>query len=276
MKTRYILGTLLLMAVVVWLAVFYSPDNRLHLIACDVGQGDAILVQKGKTQILIDGGPDNKVLLCLSDHMPFWDRKIELVILTHAQKDHFGGLIEVFQRYKVDYYLASSLDSGTYDYQVLKKVVGGGDTKVITAVQGQVIRLGRIYLDILWPASQLAATNLNDYSVVTILRLGEFEALLTSDISPGGIEKILAAGKIHQVEYIKIPHHGSKNGLTEGLLDAASPQIAVISVGANNSYGHPHEEILQMLKQKKVRILRTDEAGDIEIITDGKAWWLPP
>ncbi|MGB6881952.1 MAG: MBL fold metallo-hydrolase, partial [Microgenomates group bacterium] len=220
---KYIFTVLVLIASVVWLAVIYYPDRKLHLIACDVGQGDAILAIYGNTQILIDGGENNKVLDCLASHMPFWDRKIEVVLLTHPQIDHFGGLRDVFRRFQVEYFLATGLDSSTQAYQALKNAVGGSDARVVNPTSDMVIRLGSLYLDVVWPTSDFiafAADSLpqnvlgaysskedpNDYSIVANLRLGEFEALLTGDIGPEVIDKVLKTGEIRDVEYIKVPH----------------------------------------------------------------------
>jgi len=287
---KYLFGVLILTVVTVWLAVIVSPDNKLHLIACDVGQGDAILATYRKTQILIDGGPDRSVLTCLSEHMPFWDKEIEVVILTHPEADHLTGLIEVFKRYRVKTLVATPLDASSQGYQVLKNIVGGSGTRVVNPTSGMVIRLGLLYLDIVYPASKnLGLTNPsvsndvlgafssnqspNDFSIVANLRLGEFDALLTGDIGPKVIDDVLATGKVRDIDYIKIPHHGSKNGLTKELLEASVPEIAVISVG-KNPWGHPHQEVLQLLQEAGVRTLRTDQEGDIEIITDGKNTWL--
>lgn len=312
-KWKTFLAILGLAVTAVWFAVFNYPDQKLHLIACDVGQGDAILANFGNTQILVDGGSNKKVLECLGEHMPFWDRTIELVVLTHPQTDHFGGLIDVFKTYEVEKFLATSLDSSSNDYRVLKEVVGGGGTEVINPTSGMVIRLGTIYLDIVWPTHEFLSINTtdstssgstnsspgeagwspqgrngtggvlgsstttcdpNDFSVVAILRYGEFDALLTGDIGPEVINKILTAGLVGDVEYIKIPHHGSKNGLTQNLLEVTNPEVAVISAGKNNSYGHPHKEVLDMLSRYGLRVLRTDEMGNIEVVSDGNEFWV--
>lgn len=279
-----------LVLITIWMAVFAYPEKKLHLIACDVGQGDAILVVYGTTQILIDGGATNKVIDCLGTHMPFWDRKIEVVLLTHPQLDHFGGLSEVFKRFQVERFVATSLDSSSQAYQALISMVGGSGIQVLNPTTGMVIRSGLLHLDIVWPSSdfQIAAGDVfegnilgaftskkdpNDFSVVANLRLGEFDALLTGDIGPKIISEIIRTGRVREVEYIKIPHHGSKNGLTKELLDVASPEIAVISVG-KNSFGHPHREILDLLKDYGILVKRTDENGDVEVISDGKSWWI--
>jgi len=276
--------------IAIWMAVFSYPEKKLHLIACDVGQGDAILVVYGTTQILIDGGATNKVIDCLGTHMPFWDRKIEVVLLTHPQLDHFGGLSEVFKRFQVERFVATSLDSSSQAYQALISTVGGSGIEVVNPTTGMVIRSGLLYLDIVWPSSdfQVAAGDVsegnilgaftskkdpNDFSVVANLRLGKFDALLTGDIGPKVISDIIQTGRVREVEYIKIPHHGSKNGLTKELLNVASPEVAVISVG-KNGFGHPHREILDLLKDYGILIRRTDENGDVEVISDGKSWWI--
>lgn len=281
-STKYILLFLVFVALIVWFGVLATPEKKLHLIACDVGQGDAILAVYGNIQILTDGGANNKVLDCLGRHMPFWDRTIELVILTHPDRDHFKGLIEVFRRYKIDNYLYNGLKSGSLEYQVLENEVGGGGIKTMIAREGLLLGVGEIRLDILSPTQeQLRSLSTkimekNEYSIVSILSLGNFNALLTGDVENAVLDRIaeqLALGAKREWEYIKIPHHGSKNGLTQKLLDVVKPDLAVISVG-NNSYGHPHEEMLKILRDSDTKILRTDEMGDVEVISDGEKFWV--
>lgn len=271
---KYLFGFLFLASVSVWLATFSSQDTNLHLIACDVGQGDAILAVYGNTQILTDGGPGNSVLSCLERYIPFWDREIELVVLTHAQEDHYYGLIEVFKRYKVDTFLANSFSPSTQGLKALENAIGGGVVNVIGPGLGKRLRVGMIYLDIVHPELGAFSEDLNDISIVTILSLGNFEALLTGDIGPKATAQMLAKTALKDVDYIKVPHHGSKNGLTQELLEAVRPEIAVISVGGKNSYSHPHQEVLDMLENYGIRIFRTDRDGNVEVISDGKSWWL--
>lgn len=302
-KWKYLLTFLSLTAALVWLAAFSFPDKNLHLIACDVGEGDAILAIYKKTQVLIDGGPGSKVMECLSKYMPFWDRKIEAIILTHPQSDHLTGLIEVFKSYQVENFLVDPLDTSSQGFGVLKSLVGGSGVKVINPTSGMVLRYDLIQLDILHPSKEFLAKNLqpenpenniaiqqfnasypgvlgaytssldlNEFSVVTILSFGNFDALLTGDMD-NKISNIIAESGVGRVEYIKIPHHGSKNGLTKNVLDAVKPELAVISVG-KNSYGHPNEEILKMLNVRNIKILRTDEMGNVVVESDGKGFWV--
>lgn len=287
----FYLSFLVLAAISIWTAVFSLPDKNLHLIACDVGQGDAILAVYKNIQVLTDGGPDNKVLDCLSRHIPFWDREIELVVLTHPQKDHYQGLIEVVRRYKVNNFLSNGLDASSQAYQLLKNEVGGRGIRVIHPERGMTIRLDMISLDIVHPSRAYMFSNSketggdplgifstdkdpNGFSIVSILRLGEFDALLTGDLSPNVNDVLSLDPLIKPVEYLKVPHHGSKNGLTQALQEKIKPQVAVISCGRNNSYGHPNKETLELLKSTTTEILRTDLLGDVEIVTNGKNWWV--
>lgn len=251
-----------------------KPDGNLHIIACSVGQGDAVLVVYKDIQILTDGGPNNSVLECLGRFIPFWDREIELVVLTHPQKDHYGGLTEVFKRYRVDNYLYNQLDIGSQEYQLLENRVRGGGAKTIDPITASGIRLGLIHLDILHPKEKENNSDINEYSIVSLFRFRDFKAVLTGDAAQEISDEIAEKWQMGSVDYIKVPHHGSRNGLSENLLGALAPKVAVISVGKNNSYGHPHKEIIEMLEKYKVKILRTDEMGDIEVITDGEKIWI--
>ena len=274
----FLLG-LTLSAIAIWLAV-WQFDDKFHLISCNVGQGDATLITYKSTQVLVDGGPNSKVIDCLSRHMPFWDRQLELVILTHPEIDHYGGLIEVFKHYKVTTFLRNSLPIISQDYQVLKELVGGGRVRELDPVPGMVIRVGLIHLDILINSENREGDteeNINQFSIISLVHFGNFQALLTGDYEFKENEKFLDSinSIIPQegVEYIKIPHHGSKNGLTRGLLEITKPKLAVISVG-KNQWGHPVPEILELLADFEVKTLRTDEKGDIEIISDGTSSWM--
>ena len=279
------------------LGVPSSPDKNLHIIACDVGQGDAILITYESAQVLIDGGPDSKILDCLGKYLPFWDRKIEVVILTHPQLDHYGGLIEVARRYEIENFVANALDSSADAYQELKREISDRGIMVTNPTQSTAIRYGSLYIDIVHPSQSFLLQNSkftqttnntdvlgsftsnidpNEFSIVAILSFGEFDALFTGDLTPDVIPEVIAGGELKDVDFIKVPHHGSKNGLTQELIEATTPEAAVISVGKNNRFGHPHEQVLTLLKDFGVETLRTDEQGDIEIVTDGGNWWSNP
>jgi competence protein ComEC len=271
---------LLSLTILSWLAVFSLPDNRLHIVACNVGEGDAILISFRSSQVLIDGGPNAKAIDCLSSYMPFWDRTIEVVILTHPDRDHMAGLIDVFKRYTVKNYVENYTETSKVEYQVLKSLVGGSGARVVTAREGTRIGIGKIYLDILngyedngVEKKVISDSETNDLSLVTLLKYNKFEALLTGDAPSGVLENLYLYGYLPEaVNYIKISHHGSKTGLTRALLELIKPEVAIISVG-KNGYGHPADEIVNLLEEKKVGIFRTDLNGNVEIVSDGNTWW---
>jgi competence protein ComEC len=292
--SKYIFYFLLLILLGVGIAISQLPDDNLHIIVCDVGQGDAILFVYKNIQVLTDGGPDSKVISCLGKYMPFWDREVELVISTHPDADHSTGLIDVIKKYKVDKMLINPIDSGTQTIKVLQNLVKTHGIGVVSPIEGQEIRIGLIYLDIVNPsASQINALTekidtsplhfykpidqTNEYSISYKLSFGKFSGLFTGDFGPKTSDRLadaIALSEVERVNYIKIPHHGSKNGITANLLKELMPKTAVISVGKKNRYGHPHQEILDMLAKYNVRIFRTDKLGDVEFITDGEKYWM--
>ena len=290
---KYLLVFLLASVILIFTASFSFTDSDLHLVFCNVGQGDAILIYKGSSQILIDGGPDNQVLTCLSNHMPFWDRKIEAIALTHPDADHYTGLIEVVRRYQIESFLWSGVWKQGEGPQTLLNELDQKHIEKILVKTGSKIKLGDIKLNSLWPTKEYLAgvsriftssQPINQYSLVFDLSFGNFDALLTGDIQPPATDLLAKEIKsvadtqafevpkvLSEVEVLKVPHHGSKNGLTEKLLDTVNPKLAVISVGAKNRYGHPSKEVIGMLGSRDIRTLRTDQNGEIEIATDGFA-----
>mgnify|MGYP001562928673 CR=1 FL=1 len=278
---KFILSFFGLVAALLTFAILSFPDKDIHVIFCDVGQGDAALVTYGITQMLVDGGPDNSVVSCLSSHMPFWDRKIEVVLVTHPQEDHFGGLIDVVRRFEVGVFAHPDVEGTAAGWKVLKEEIARRAVPEKTVSTGDTIRFTNIHFDIINPSTSLGTSpprDLNDYSVVGTLSFGEFDVLLTGDVTPEAIQLFLDS--VRKVEVLKVPHHGSKNGLTRELLEKSLPQLAVISVGKNNRYGHPHEEVIGLLADWGVRVLRTDlpaqagKDGEVEVVSNGESWWV--
>lgn len=272
---KYLLVFIGLAVSLLFLALLSLPDRNLHLIFCDVGQGDAALITLGTTQMLIDGGPDNKVLSCLSRHLPFWDRKIEVVLLTHPQEDHFGGLVDVVRRYQVETLLRPEVEGTAVGWQILLAELHKRNVTQDYAKLGTKIRYSKLQFDIFHPSASLRASppeDLNEYSIVGQLSFGQFDALLTGDIIPSAIPTFLDV--IKPVEVLKVPHHGSKNGLTKELLEKSDPKLAVISVGKNNRYGHPHQEVISLLNDGGFGVMRTDIDGEVEVVSDGQKWWV--
>lgn len=284
------------LAGLVWVGM-QMPDENLHVVFCDVGQGDATLIIKGNFQMVVDGGPSGeKLLSCLGDHLPFWDRKIEVVVNTHPQKDHLGGLDELLERYEVKRLVINGVFGGGKDAERLRKLVGERGVEVVLPKAGDVLRMGVLQFDILWPEERMGSeqawnvkgptldmgvaavlgknTDVNEISVVGMLRYGEFEVLLTGDIGEGEEKKLLRSGRLVDVDVLKVAHHGSKYSNSEEFIRKVSPEIAVIQVGKNH-FGHPTKEVLDMLAGLKVRVFRNDLDGTVEIVSDGKRYWIP-
>lgn len=264
----------------IFFSLFSFNDKNLHVVVCDVGQGDAILIKTpSQAQILIDGGPDRSVLDCLSSNMPFWDKSLDAVILTHPDADHITGIVDVIKRYKVNALFTQSRPSKTQIYKLLLDVLAEKKLSAKYVKTGDRLKISNeVELKIIWPASEASSqiyqkgsnTRLNEYSVITLLRFGNFSAIFTGDAGSRVMDQI--ARNLKNIDILKVPHHGSKTGMNDHFLEVIKPELAVISVGAKNRYKHPSEYSLDLLAKHKIKILRTDLSGEIEIISDGKSW----
>ena len=266
-KVHYIFLAVLLLIFLFFSYQIYVGVRHLQVIFLDVGQGDSILIQKGTRQILIDGGPSGKVELTkLGKHLPYFDREIELVIATHPDKDHIGGLIEVARNYKIDRVLLTGAEKDTEVYKEWKDVLSYNKIETLEVWRGAEVKFEDINMKIIHPQAKVdpSVGEANDKSIVARLDYGENSFLFTGDIESGAEKEILENGENVDVDVLKVAHHGSKYSSSEAFLDAASPDEAVISVGANNSYGHPTEAVLNALRDRNIKIFRTDELGDIE------------
>ena len=274
------------LAGLMWVGV-QMPDKNLHVVFCDVGQGDATLVIKGNFQMVVDGGPNGEGLLsCLGNNLPFWDRKIEVVVNTHPQKDHLGGLDDLVERYKVEKLVINGVVGGGEDEERLRRLALINGVGQVTPKNGDVIRYENLEFDILWPEERMgdvlawvdsARTDLvgdvNVVSVVGVLRYGEFEVLLTGDIGFDEEESLLTNGSLIDVDVLKVAHHGSKYSSSDEFIRKIKPEVAVISVG-KNSFGHPTKETLNKLGGIGAKIFRTDLDGEVDMVSDGQAYWM--
>ncbi len=279
--TKWAILPLLVLTALVWSAVVTTPDSRLHIFVFDVGQGDAILIQKGTQQMLIDGGPSpEKVTNQLGTTMPFWDRNIEMVVLTHPESDHLSGLVEVIQRYEVEKVLTSGQDSDSGTYVEWRKLIREQNIERIVARQGQVIDMGEeAQLKVLHPkTNQFNETdlNVNNKSIVLRLMHGKFSCLLTGDIEAEAEELLLNQDITLRSTVLKVPHHGSSSSTTTEFLSDVAPIVAVVSVGADNRFGHPAEKVVDRLEGEveKDMLFSTSEDGTVELITNGQKLWI--
>ncbi len=277
---------LLALNVFVWREVFSLQSSQyLQVAFLDVAQGDAIFIKTpAMHQILIDGGPNANVLGKLQALMPFWDRSLDVVMLTHPDADHLTGLLYVLQKYKVKYVVWTGVARDGQMHQrwieLLQKAQERG-TKIITAKMGRQIESGKAVITILNPVEDLNGTffksTTNESGIVSRLDFGNNSFLFTADIG-AKTEKLLIGlaqksgkGVDLKTDVLKVGHHGSKYSSSEYFIQAVSPSVAAISVGAKNTYGHPTPEVLQRLKNFGIRVLRTDQQGDLVITSDGES-----
>jgi competence protein ComEC len=279
---KWLVLPLLVAAILMWSVALTMPDGKLHVSFLDVGQGDAILIQMPNGQdILIDGGPDpQKINLELSERLPFWDRTIDLVVCTQPQADHITGLVEVLQRYKVKQVLEPGVSYNSSIYQEWCNLVEEKQIKRDKAQAGQEIDLGNgIRLEVLNPPVSLwegTSDDVDNNGVVLRLSWGKVSFLFTADIREEVEFELIGQRASLKSTVLKVSHHGSKTSTTSQFLAAVAPEVAVISVGEDNPFGHPSPEVVERLIDRlgEDNVYRTDEDGTIEFITDGEKLWV--
>lgn len=275
---KYLFGATLLLLVfniIVWGIVTSSRAEELEISFLNVGQGDAIFITTPNgNQILIDGGPDSSVLRELGKVMPFYDRSIDVVLATHSDADHIGGLPLVFKRFEIDAYIDNGAGGTTATFDALTESVRLEESNVISAFSGERVWLDEeVYLDIFYPNEGEIRNESNENSIVAKLVYRNFSVMLTGD-SPIAIEKYLSAKYSNNLEanVLKIGHHGSKTSTSLYFLNSVKPELAIISAGKNNKYGHPHESVLSLLKDRSIEIKNTTSSGRIIIKSDGAGY----
>lgn len=268
---------LVLASTLLWLAASRPESGRLTVTFLDVGQGDAILIEgPDGHRVLVDGGPSGKAITAaLGRRLPFYDRRLDLVTLTHPQQDHIGGLPAVLDEYSVRRVLSAPVDGETAAYGEWTEAIESRHIPKASASRGQTIDLGGgATLAVLHaPTNDLIDQEaINDASIVLRLTMGDLSFLLTGDITETAEAALIRSGTDLDSSVLKIAHHGSRTSTSPAFVGRATPLVDVISVGAGNTYGHPTDEVLARLSGDLV--LRTDHHGDITVSTDGRHLWL--
>ncbi len=255
-----------------------SPMAKVHMLS--VGQGDSFLIEAvDGTQILLDGGKDATVLSELSKVMVWNDKYIDVVIATHPDADHIGGLVDVLKRYKVGLFLTSDVVAETQTYKTLINSVVDKKIPAYYVRQGMNLNFAdKTDFKVLFPDRDTHTWETNTASIVGRLQIGPpaggASILFTGD-SPVSIEEYLAKTipKELDVDILKLGHHGSKTSTSSEYLRATSPDLTLISAGVNNSYGHPHKEVTDLLKKFNIPFVSTQTAGMVTLETDGLRWF---
>ncbi len=268
---------LIYLSLISLIIIFYLtlPDNQTKVVVCDVGQGDAILATYKNIQLLIDVGPDNKkVLKCLENHMPFWDKTIEVVILTHGDSDHVGGLNDLIRSYKIKKFFSNGLLEKEIEQKIYSQNLS----------QNDIISVGLFQFEVMSPGINLENMTDNENSVAGILTVKEgprqqlrsfggqsWSMFMSGDMDKETEQRLVWRGVFRQVhgtlengvDVLKVSHHGSDSGTSDEILEVLKPKVAVISVGKNNRFDHPREEVIERLKKIGATIKRTDQEGEV-------------
>jgi len=257
MKNRIILFISLLALIITFALTL--PSDKGKVVVCDVGQGDAILAVYKNIQILVDTGPGNKkILQCLSRYVPFWDKQIEVVILTHGDSDHIGSLDDLLASYKVVNFFSNGMLNQDIEQKISSRKIG----------QNDVIKTNMFDFEVVNPEKNGENRDEeNKKSIAGFLDYkgsGKWSIFLSGDIDRE-TEQRLVWQKIlnRRVDVLKVTHHGSEDGTSDELLNFLKPKTAVISVGKSNRYGHPRKEVLERLIKRNIGVERTDENGEI-------------
>jgi len=271
--TFIILSLLVCCNILAWIAVHELSQQDLEVIFFDIGQGDATLIKTPHGHhILIDGGLSPVILEKLGQEMPFWNRKIDLVILTHPHYDHLAGLIEVLKNYQVDNVLWTGVLADTLVFKEWQAVLEETDPDIHIAMAGQLIYGGPVVLKIFHPSENLEnqkASNLDNTSVAVKAVFGESSFLFTGDAFQEVEMQLIERGVDLSSGVLQVGHHGSRTSTAREFVEAVFPAVAVISVGRDNRHGHPHQETLDVLEEYGVAVFRTDLHGDIRVLSDG-------
>jgi len=261
------------------LAVGERIDRASRVTVLDVGQGDAVLIEtQSGGRVLVDGGPDpDRLLRLLDERVPPWDRRLDLIVLTHPHEDHAAGLGAVLDRYRVASVSEPGMpgtgpgwiawDERVRRYGIARRILGTGAR----------VALGELRMTVLWPDLGTVPTEpgstgreVNDVSIVLLAEVGSRRLLLTGDIEDD-VDPTLVARGLPDVDVLKVAHHGSATATTDGFLQATTPRIAIVSAGRDNPYGHPAPATLARLRGQVADVRRTDLDGSVELaIEDGR------
>lgn len=267
--------------VLVFIAVGARPDGRLHMTVLDVGQGDSILLQgPSGGRALIDTGPDPARLAALLDQrIPAWDRRLDLVVLTHPHEDHVAGLAAVLDRYRVREIVEPGMvGPGPGDAAYRRRLAElGRQSRVVAA--GDVLWLDGMRMEVEWPLPGTVplrppdtGTAINNVSIVLDVQFGGRRLVLAGDVEEQIDPQMLAAGIAgdgRPLDVLKVAHHGSRTATTDAFVEQMRPRVAVVSAGWGNPYGHPSPATVQRLRDQGARVFRTDLDGSVVVSTNG-------
>jgi competence protein ComEC len=256
------------LAFVFFLFEGFRNNEGPEIIFFDVGQGDAILIQEGDFQVLVDGGPDDSVIFKLAKRMPSYDKKIEIVILTHPHEDHIRGLMNVLDEFTVERVFVNKIE---YENKVYEDLLKGYGDVILEVRQGDKFKYGEIEGEIIYPilnkdfSKRVQDKNINNESIVTLLNIRGKRILLMGDAEHEVEYKLLKDFSLGNIYILKAGHHCSRTATSDMFLRAVNPEVAICSYGEGNKFGHPHYETIEKFQKHGVQYLETAREGDIVI-----------
>ncbi len=284
-QLKILIGLLMIVLIVWFLVLNQRPGRILETDFLNVGQGDSILIKTPRGQtMLIDGGPDNKVLEKLGKYLQPLQKRIDIIVLTHPHADHVSGLIEILRRYSVGLVILNGVYLKTDSYGQFLNVIEDNKVKVLIAEAGEAIHFDKdLEFDILSPNKNPAGlvfnknsesfgtvgNDVNDTSIVGKLIFNDFSIMFMGDATAKIENQLLTYSAGLKSDVLKIGHHGSKYSSFTNFLKTAAPKAGIIEVGAKNFYGLPSQAALSRLGMFNINIFRTGQNGDIRILSDG-------
>lgn len=247
---------------------FVPMDLSVHFI--DVGQGDSILIESSGHYMLIDAGENSKGILVKNYLYDLGVKKLDYLIGTHPHSDHIGGLDDIIKAFEIDKIIMPDVVHTTKTFEDVIDAISDKNLKITKAITGNTYNLGDASFTIIAPNSS-TYDNLNDYSVGIKLINGNNSFIFTGDAEKASEKEMLNSGIALSADLLKLGHHGSSTSNHKDFLDRIAPTYAVITVGADNSYGHPHDEILQEMMDRNIQVFRTDIQETIIAHSDGKS-----
>jgi len=268
---RLLLSGLVMGYIFLFAALWQLPDGKFHIWFLDVGQGDSILIETpGDNHILIDGGPGPDVLSELSAILPFFEKEIDLLVLSHPHADHINGVIEVLKRYSVKAILFSGVNFAGGAYDEFLREIRAQQIDFWIAEASDDFRFGPVILNVIYPREQAAGeefANLNNSSVAIKVIYDDVKILLTGDLETEAEAALVNSGEDLRAEILKAGHHGSKTASSIEFLKKVKPKVVVIQSGEGNSFGHPHDESLNNFEKIGVeKVYRNDLDGRVEFV----------
>jgi len=247
---------------------FTPVDGSMYVHFIDVGQGDSILITTGNDAALIDTGESEHAQTVIDYLHSVGVTKLAYAVATHPHSDHMGGMAKIINAFPIETFIAPDAVNTSAAFERMLTALENNSLEITVPSLGDTFKLGDATLTALVP-QYIAANDLNNQSVVLRLDFGQTRFLFTGDAEAAAETEMLASGISLNCDVLKVGHHGSRTSSSIDFLQAVSPAITIISCGANNSYGHPHDEVVKRLNDINATIRQTDKEGTIVLVSDG-------